>query len=168
MMDFLAALERTRFSIWMRESTSVWGYPTVLFMHTVGMAMVAGLSATIALRILGVSPRTPIRPLERLYPFIWLGFAINAITGTMLVVQDATTKLANPDFYIKMVFVAAGVYLVSLIRRRIFRDPGLDKAPLPKNARGLAWTSLFCWSAAITAGRLLAYVGPAAGPRVGR
>ena len=167
-MDFLAALERTRFSTWMRESTSVWGYPTVLFMHTVGMAMVAGLSAAVALRIIGVSPRTPIRPLERLYPLIWIGFAINAITGTMLVMQDATTKLANPDFYIKMIFVAAGVVLIVRTRRRIFGDPGLDKAPLPSGAKSLAWLSLFCWIAAITAGRLLAYVGPAAGPHVSR
>jgi hypothetical protein len=31
-------------------------------------------------------------------------------------------------------------------------------------AKGLAWASLICWFGAITAGRLLAYVGPVSGP----
>jgi hypothetical protein len=34
---------------------------------------------------------------------------------------------------------------------------------LPGNAKRLAWLSLVCWLGAITAGRLLAYLGPVSG-----
>jgi hypothetical protein len=39
----------------------------------------------------------------------------------------------------------------------------LDKGPLPASVKGLAWLSLVCWVGAITAGRLLAYLGPVSG-----
>src|SRR5689334_60591 len=141
MMDFLSSLEQLQFSRWLLESGSIWAYPTVLFMHTVGMAMVAGLAGAIDLRLLGLAPKTPIKPLERLYPLIWLGFGINAITGTCLVIADATTKLTNPDFYVKMAFVFGGVAILYVMRRKIFGDPTLDKAPLTGSAKRLAWIS---------------------------
>jgi hypothetical protein len=163
MMDFLTRLEALRFSEWVLKSDSIWAFPMFLFMHTLGMGIVAGLSAAIDLRLLGLWPQVPIRPLERLFPFIWIGFWINAVTGTVMMIADATTKLTNWDFYVKMVLVFAGVWLLSLTRKRVFGDPGLDKGQVPSSARGLAWASLICWFGAITAGRLLAYVGPVSG-----
>jgi hypothetical protein len=162
MMQFLAALEQMPFSIWVRESGSIWAYPTILFMHTIGMATVAGLSAGIDLRLLGFS-RIPIRPLERLYPFMWWGFAINAVSGTILLIADATTKLTNPDFYVKMVFIFVGVGVLNIMRKKVFGDPRLDAAPVSSDAKRLAWISLVCWVGAITAGRLMAYLGPVSG-----
>jgi hypothetical protein len=73
-------------------------------------------------------------------------------------VADATTKLTTPDFYIKMAFVFAGLFVLIRMRRRIFDDPKLDQAPVTGHAKMLAWASLACWFGAITAGRLLAYV----------
>jgi len=58
--------------------------------------------------------------------------------------------------------VFAGFFLLIRMRRRIFENPKLDEVPLPGNVKLLAWASLACWLGAITAGRLLAYVGPAA------
>jgi hypothetical protein len=162
MMQFLAALEQMPFSIWVRESGSIWAYPTILFMHTIGMATVAGLSAGIDLRLLGFS-QIPIRPLARLYPFMWWGFAINAVSGTILLIADATTKLTNPDFYVKMVFIFVGVAVLNIMRKKVFGDPGLDAAPVSRAAKRLAWISLVCWVGAITAGRLMAYLGPVSG-----
>jgi hypothetical protein len=46
------------------------------------------------------------------------------------------------------------------MRRQIFGDPQIDQVPLSGNTKMLAWASLACWFGAITAGRLLAYVGP--------
>ena len=89
-----------------------------------------------------------------------MGFWINAITGTVLLCADATAKLGSLDFYLKMIFVFAGVYLLVRMRKAVFADPMLDKGPVSRNAKLLAWASLICWFAAITAGRLLAYVGP--------
>ena len=163
MMDFLTALEQLRFSIWVRESGSIWAFPTFLFLHTLGMSMVAGGNAAIDLVLLGFWPKTPVKPLDRLFPLIWWGFWINAATGTVLLIADATTKLTNWDFGVKMLFVFAGVTVLYVMRRRVFGNPELDKAPLPPDAKRLAWASLVCWFGAITAGRLLAYVGPVSG-----
>lgn len=163
MMDFLSYLEHLKFFMWVLQSGSIWAYPTILTMHTVGMGIVAGVAAMINLRLLGISPGTPIRPLEKLYPLMWSGFWINAVTGTTLMIADATTKLTNLDFYVKMVFVFSGVALIVIIRKRVFRDPNLDKGPVPDNVKRLAWLSMVCWIGAITAGRLLAYLGPVSG-----
>ena len=77
--------------------------------------------------------------------------------------QDASTKLRNPDFYAKMVFIAIALVILRMTQKRVFRDPGVDNGPFPSNAKTLAVMSLFFWTAAITAGRLLAYVGPVSG-----
>ena len=75
-----------------------------------------------------------------------------------MLVADATTKMTTLDFYIKMAFVFAGMWVLVRMRRRIFENPQLDQVPMPGNAKVLAWASLACWFGAITAGRLLAYV----------
>jgi hypothetical protein len=160
MMEFFKSLEQLRISLWVRESGSIWAFPTVLLLHTLGMSMVAGANAMIDIALLGFWPRTPLKPLERLYPLMWVGLVVNAITGTLLLLQDASNKLINPDFYIKMLFVLAGAVILYKMRNQVFEDPQLDNAPVSKNARLLAWASLICWFSAITAGRLLAYVGP--------
>jgi hypothetical protein len=162
-MSFLLWLEHLRFSIWVRESDSIWAFPMFLFMHTLGMSMIAGVSAVVDLAILGFWPSIPVKPLERLYPVMWTGFWINAVTGTVLMVVDASTKLLNPVFYIKMCFVFSGVALLVKMRKRIFDSPETAQGLLPPNAKLLAWLSLACWLGAITMGRLLAYLGPVSG-----
>jgi hypothetical protein len=49
------------------------------------------------------------------------------------------------------------------MRKKVSGDPQLDNGPVSGSAKGLAWISLLCWAGAITAGRLLAYVGPVSG-----
>jgi hypothetical protein len=162
-MEYLKWLEETGISNFVRESPSIFAFPTVLLLHTIGMALCVGVNAGIDLRILGFAPSIRMAPLERFVPVLWLGFTINAITGTLLVMQDASTKLRNPDFYLKMVFIAVALIILKMTRKRVFGDPMIDKGPFPSNAKVLAALSLFFWLAAITAGRLLAYVGPVSG-----
>src|SRR5262249_24874644 len=165
MMQFLASLENSAFGTWVRESSSLWAYPTILFMHTVGLGFLVGLNAAIDLRILGVAERMPLAPMEKFFKIMWAAFWVNAISGTMLLVADATTKLTNIVFYIKLGFIALAVVNMVLIRRRVFGDPALDvdTRKLDRFARTLAATSLLFWAGAITAGRLIAYFGPVSG-----
>ena len=158
MTDFFTWLESLPISTFIRQSNSIWSFPMFLFAHTLGMSIVAGGASVIDLALLGFWPRsTPVKPLERLYPVIWFGFWINLITGSVLLVADATKRLTNPDFFVKMACVFAGVYLLSTMRRRVFDDPQLDAAPVSGQAKVLAWLSLVCWFGAILTGRLLAY-----------
>ena len=158
MTEFFAFLENMGFSQWVRESGSVWSFPTILFVHTLGMAIVAGGSTMINLIVLGFWPAAPIKPFARMFPLLWVAFGVNAVTGTMMLLADATAKLTSPDFYVKMALVFAGLFVLMRMRRQIFENPQLDRVPLSGNAKVLAWASLACWFGAITAGRLLAYV----------
>jgi hypothetical protein len=153
----LDAIENLGISTWVRESPSKLAYPTILWLHVMGMGVVAGLGAMISLRLLGVSSKTPVQPLERLYPLIWWGFGVNAVTGTALLMASASKRMVDPVFYVKMIFIFAGVAVLQLTRKKVFRSLGPDGA-LPENAKALAWAGLICWLGAITAGRLLAYI----------
>ena len=130
-MNFLLWLEGLPLSIWIRESGSLLAFPTFLFVHTLGMAMMAGGALVIALALLGLWPQRSIKPLESLYPFMWLGFAVNLVTGIALFCADASTRGINPDFYIKMLCVIGGVVLVARTRRRVFDQAALDGGPIP-------------------------------------
>ena len=162
-MSFLTWIESWAFCTWVRESGSVWSEPMLLFLHTLGMTLIAGVSVAIDLAFLGFWPRMSLRPLEKLYPAMWTGFWISAVSGTVLLLADATTKVPSVVFWIKMAFVFAGVELLVVMRKRIFSYPELSKGALPANARVLSWASLICWLGAIEAGRLLAYLGPVSG-----
>ena len=50
-------MEAWGFSTWVRESGSIWAFPTILFMHTLGMSIVAGGNAVIDLVLLGFWPK---------------------------------------------------------------------------------------------------------------
>src|SRR5881296_2078890 len=95
-MQFLAAIEQSGFSVWVRESNSLLAYPGVLFLHTLGMGVVAGISGLIALRILGCAREVPLADVRKMYPYMWVGFYLNAVTGVVLFAIDATTKIIDP------------------------------------------------------------------------
>src|SRR5258708_39772202 len=137
MPDFLVYLENMAFSQWVKDAPTIWAFPTILIVHTLGMSIVAGVSAMISLVVLGFWPAVPIKPFARAFPLLWFGFGINAVSGTMMLVADATTKLTTPDFYIKMAFVFAGLFVLIRMRRQIFDDPQLDPAPLSSNSQML-------------------------------
>ena len=162
-MEYFAYLEQTAFFAWVRESRSLLAYPGILLLHTAGMAVVVGLVAGIDLRILGFAPALPLAPMRRFLPLMWAAFGVNAVTGAILLFADATTKLSNPDFFVKMGFIAAAVIARRSIDIRVFSGSDVDRAPVPAVAKSLAALSLVCWLGAITAGRLLAYVGPVSG-----
>jgi hypothetical protein len=151
-------LQDTAFARWIGESGSLLGYPTILFLHTIGLATLAGLNASINLRILGIARALPLAPLVRFYPAMWIAFVVTTASGVALLMADATTKLAQPVFYVKLVFVALAVVNLQLLRTRVLADPAVDARPLPGNARMLAVTSFVCLIAATVAGRLIAYV----------
>ena len=155
-MELLSAIEHSAFFTWVREDSSIWAYPGIRFIHTVGLAIVVGVSTMINLRLLGFARTLPVAPLERYFPIIWAGFWINAISGTILLAADATTKLTNPAFRVKMILIALAVVNLVLIRRVVFRDPNADTS-VSGFGKFLATVSLLLWFGATTAGRFMAY-----------
>jgi hypothetical protein len=161
-MEFLAWLESTAFATWVRESSSIFAYPGILFLHTVGLGFLVGTNLAVDLRLLGFAQDMPLAPMESFYRVMWAGFWINAASGTALLIADATTKLTNPVFYIKMACVALAVTNMALIRRRVFHAPVMDQRII-STGKILAAASIVLWAGAITAGRLMAYLGPVSG-----
>ena len=157
MDQFLEGIQQSGFARFIGESGSKWGYPFVLFTHTLGLGIVAGVNAGVALRLLGFGRSVAIEPLDRLFPLMWFGFILSAISGLALLATDPVTKLHQTVFYVKLLFVFLGVANMQMMRNRIFRNPA-SRDVLPSNARMLAVTSLFFWIGATTAGRLIAYL----------
>ena len=163
-MHVFVYLQQSAFSQWVRESGSVLAYPTILLLHTYGMAVLVGIVAVIDLRILGFAMVLPLAPLKQLVPILWVAFWVNAVTGTILFASDAPAKATNLDFGVKMAFIALAVVSQRLIERRVFRGAPLDTSPFARSAKMLAALSLIFWLGAITAGRLLAYLGSTGTP----
>ena len=159
-MDLLVRLSNTDSVVWMRESESIWAYPTILFLHTLGLGILVGFTTTIDFRVLGFSRRLPLGPLHRLFRYVWIGFWINAVSGTLLLMM-APAKLYNLAFIIKMTCITLGVADMLWLKRRVFRPGPTAQETLEASAAGrwLAIASLALWAGAITAGRLTAYVG---------
>jgi uncharacterized oligopeptide transporter (OPT) family protein len=148
-------LEATSLSVWIRESTSVFAFPTFLTLHAVGMGLAVGVNVALALRLLGFASRVPATELKRFVPVMWFGFWMNAVSGVVLLLGYPTKALTNPLFYVKLLLIAAGIWL---FRRMIKRLDADDRSPEgATNLRALAGISLACWAAAVTSGRLLAY-----------
>ena len=155
MEPFFVWLEATSLSTWLRESPSLWAFPFVLILHTVGLAFFVGTNVAWDVRVLGFSLGIPLEALRRYFLVMWAGFWINAFSGVLLLIAYPTKALTNPLFYAKLVLIAFGVVLAFRIRREVNGLPA--PADAPPMARMLAAVSLACWIAVIFAGRLLAY-----------
>ena len=122
------------------------------------MGLLVGLNSAVDLRLLGFAPGVPVKPLEKIFPVMWAGFAINLVTGALLFISDAVKHFSNPAFFVKLAFIALALVNLKLIRSKVFHDSLLDERPVQINAKILAVTSLTFWFVAITAGRLMAYI----------
>jgi hypothetical protein len=150
MGSLLGQIEQSGVATWIREGGAIYGYPLILFLHTLGLSTLVGLSSAINLRLLGFAPGIPLASLDRLFRLMWAGLALTAATGVLLFMADATKHASNPAFLVKLVFVLLAVTALALIWSRVFRGH--------RRGKSLAALSLACWFGALSAGRLMAYI----------
>lgn len=150
MGSLVGQIDQSSVAIWIRESGVLYGYPLILFLHTLGLSTLVGLSSAINLRLLGFAPGIPLASLHRIFWLMWAGLALTAATGILLFVADATKHASNPAFLVKLVFVLLAVTTLALTWTRVFRRQ--------HRGRILAAFSLACWFGALSAGRLMAYI----------
>jgi hypothetical protein len=158
MTEVLASLQQSGLSVWLRESESIWALPTILTLHTLGLGILVGSAFAFDLRVLGLGRSIPLVPLATLFRVMWFGFWINAVTGVLLFMADAVRKSTSPTFLTKMTFVAVGVVTLVLLKRHVYDKGGAHPDTVSSTAKTLALASILAWCAAISAGRLLAYV----------
>jgi hypothetical protein len=157
MDPFFLGLENSPLSVWLREATTIWAFPFVLVLHTIGLAFMVGVNVAIDVRALGGAMGMPLISLRRYYRVMWAGFWINAFSGVLLLIAYPTKALTNPVFYLKLTLIAVGVVLAMKIRVHLTSGTVGANDAAPRRLRTLAAVSLLLWVASITAGRLLAY-----------
>jgi hypothetical protein len=154
-MAFLAWLSGSPVGEWVSGST--WAYPGLLFVHTLGLGVLVGLNSAVGLRLLGFAPNVPVADMEPLFRYMWMGFWVNAVSGSVLFIADAPKKAANPSFIVKLVLIALAVWVMRELKRHAFPQSGRSSVRVSRRVRLLAAASLALWGGAITAGRLMAY-----------
>jgi hypothetical protein len=109
------------------------------------------------LRLLGVWRRVPLAAVET--PAITLaacGFAVAVTSGTALISTNATEYIGNPFLPIK--FAAIGLGILNVVAARFLPAWQLRAAQAEgAGLKAIGGTSLACWLAAVTAGRMLGY-----------
>ena len=147
------SLENSAFSQWVLGSDSLLAYPTILTAHTVGLGLVVGTALIFNLRVLGVGAEIAIANMRTLVRIFWVGFAINLTSGLILFAAEATKRVPQAVFYIKLAFIAAAMILTMRVRTAPEDGRGDSGA-----VRLLAGMALLLWAGAIVAGRLMAYI----------
>jgi hypothetical protein len=155
-MAFLEWLQGTWVGVLVAES--LWGYPLFETIHSIGMAMLIGSLGLINLRVLGYKPELPLLKVQQLLPLAWLGFTLNAISGSLLFTSDAVYFFESYTFRIKMLLIVLGGVNAALLGRRVFREAAAGAPASPTaGTKWIAATSLVFWFGAVCAGRLIAY-----------
>ncbi len=159
MGSFIEAIENSAIATFVRESPSIFGYTSVLALHAIGLAVVVGVGAAIALRMLGFAAGIPAEPMLKLYRLMWIGFTVNALSGLALLAASASTMLTSAMFLVKMLLVVVALANMELLRGRLRLEAvsSADAAAAAASTRALAIGALVLWTAVIVTGRLTAY-----------
>src|ERR1043166_3363494 len=158
-MAFFTWLQDTSFAHWVASDPSLLAYPTILTLHTVGMAIVVGTCVVMDLRLLGVAADgVPLRAFGGAPKLVWTGFLINAATGLALFTTDAEHKSTQTVFFVKLALIFLALAVYGRLRKLVFRNPAAPSIPMSGEVRALAVVSLLLWTGATVAGRLMAYL----------
>ena len=164
MVTFQLWLERALLSVeWVAAfMRTEWGWPVIESVHFIGLTLLFGAIAAWDLRLLGMAKRVPIAAFHRLVPFAVLGFAINALSGSLFLMTEPDQYLYNPAFHFKLLFMAlAGlnvmVFYFAVFRRVSGLAPGADE---PHSLKVFGTASLMCWTGVIVCGRLITWYRP--------
>ena len=156
MLTLLASFEQNAFSVWVRESPSLLAFPFILYLHTLGLAMLAGINVGLDLWLL--ARRTvPSFDLKGIYRVMWLGFGINLLSGLALLAAYPAKALTNWVFFAKLALVVIALWVLQRIKGELAVAKCGRAREVSPCARRLALLSLVLWAGTIFAGRLLAY-----------
>ena len=157
-MDVLVWLENT--PVAQAITTSVWMYAAFETTHYIGLAMLVGGIMLIDLRLLGVARSLPLPAMLGLLPWVWVGFLINVVTGSLMFVYSATSFGTNRMFLLKMtLMVLAGINaLIFTVAAARSGKEWVTIGRTPAGVKVIATLSLALWLGVMTAGRWMAYV----------
>jgi hypothetical protein len=177
-------MQSTWLAHWVDESA--WGYPMLLTVHGLGMAVVVGLTAMTGLRILGFPAKVPLGAYKGTLPWLVWAFVGNFLSGVVLFIHDAVALSTNISFQIKVISLIVGVAVLWRMYSHVVipawkaetatgadetpEHPGMVVAPggvvawvMPRSGKALAVAAIaIWWLSVIVSGRLVAYLAAAA------
>lgn len=147
---------------WLAEMVrvSAYGYPAMITLHSLGLAIMVGLSVVLSLRVLGMFKTIPFRSLYRLLQIAWVGFIINFISGGSLFAANATGLITHQVFLMKMAMVILGAIFVAIMQSMIKTAlaSGQGETAAGTNLKVVAWLTIVAWTIAMITGRMIAYL----------
>jgi len=160
LLEFCQWLEDTRLGVLMREGP-LW-FSLLNGVHLLGMTVAFGTIAIVDLRLLGKGIRRArvSEVASSLLPWTWAGFAVMAVSGTLLILSEAVKLYGNLFFRIKVVLLILAALNVLIFHRTVYKHVAewdLEPVP-PRAARVAGMVSLICWFGLMAAGRAIPYL----------
>jgi hypothetical protein len=156
-MEFLKWLEHTGIGEWIRTDT--FGFPLILCAHSIGLAGVVGIVYMLSFRVLGYSKGIPIAVFERIFYIGWAAFILNAVSGVLLFMSDATHLIVNWTFLLKLILIAAGGVSLWALWNALMggAERTTPQGMVTPRGKALAVLCLVFWTGAIVSGRYIAF-----------
>ena len=120
---FFRWLESTAVSVWIVESPSLFAFPGILAVHTVGLGLLAGLNGALDLRLLGMARSIPPAAFTRVLPIIVILRSILRRAGPGQTVPATTKLLAAASLLLWAAVIAAGRFLAYTCTRLTVDSP---------------------------------------------
>ena len=139
---------------------AIYGYPSLLTLHVVGVAIFAGLVLMMDLRLVGIGNRgTAFSVLQkRLFPWQLFGMAITTVSGLLLVYGQPTRVHTNIFFWLKTIMmVLAGINALAFHQSTYRSIARWDRVAPPFSARWFGLVSVILWAGVIVTGRMIGY-----------
>jgi len=157
-LNFLEFLESTPFSEWVL--ISMLGFPTLIALHSIGMAVAAGLTIVVTLHLHRFVPGIPEAKLPGILRIAMWGFMLNLVTGLAIFIPRGTEYIANITFLVKMLLVLISAAILVWLRSHFTNiEKGSGDVCSSVRARRLSLVCSATWIGGIVTGRLIAYVG---------
>jgi hypothetical protein len=135
------------------------GFPTLIALHSVGMAVAVGLSFIVTLHLNQVFTGFNVQLIPRLLSIAVWGFILNLITGLALFISRGPDYIDSTIFLIKMLLVAISAIILFWLRQRLIPIKlTTELSVADRTAKNMSLISTVTWFGAVFAGRLIAYL----------
>ena len=148
-MHFCMWLAHTAVIKWLSDSVPISTFVEVL--HYFSMFLLVGSIVLVDLRLIGVAAkrRNATELADDLFPIMWVGLALNFLSGFILFAGGAPDFYGNHVFYFKLGIILVAVILGIIVQANVKKWDGPTGIPL--GAKMLAFVSLALWIGSILA-----------------
>ncbi len=135
------------------------GFPTLIALHSVGMAVAVGLSLMVTLHLNQVFTGFNVQLIPRILSVAVWGFILNLITGLALFVSRGAEYIDRYIFLIKMLLFFISALILFWLRQHLKPIKLTTEVSVADSiAKNMSLISSVTWFGAVIAGRLIAYL----------